>query len=285
MTALTDEALFAQVGVRIAFTQRSGGVSCGAYDSLNLGAHVEDVPASVQENRRRVQVAFGAEGLPCIIPQQVHGMCVLDLLQPDAAPRVQAAADQGADGIVVGCTQAAALLCFADCVPLIIVSPTGHFAVVHAGWRGVEGEIAAVAVRRLAALDAEALGVQDARGARDARGAQDVSSAQDAQLAQVASAFNVYIGPYIHAECFETSPEIHERFTNKFGRECAFDAQHIDLGCALRVSLQASGIQEARIADAATCTVCGFPRYFSYRAAHGVCGRHAAFAVCLRRAK
>ncbi|MEG0146900.1 MAG: laccase domain-containing protein [Raoultibacter sp.] len=189
MTALTDEALFAQVGVRIAFTQRSGGVSCGAYDSLNLGAHVQDVPASVQENRRRVQAAFAAEGLPCIIPQQVHGVRTLDLLQPDAAPRVQAAADQGADGIVVGCTQAAALLCFADCVPLIIVSPTGHFAVVHAGWRGVEGEIAAAAVSRLAALDAEALGVQDARGARDARGAQDVSSAQDAQLAQVARVY------------------------------------------------------------------------------------------------
>ncbi|MEJ2322714.1 MAG: laccase domain-containing protein, partial [Gammaproteobacteria bacterium] len=33
-------------------TTRAGGVSSGAWESLNLGAHVGDNPASVAENRR-----------------------------------------------------------------------------------------------------------------------------------------------------------------------------------------------------------------------------------------
>ena len=54
LTAFTDEALFEACGVRIAFTERSGGVSEPPYDSLNLGLHVNDNPESVRENRRRV---------------------------------------------------------------------------------------------------------------------------------------------------------------------------------------------------------------------------------------
>ncbi|MFW8341562.1 laccase domain-containing protein, partial [Klebsiella pneumoniae] len=37
--------------VRIAMTQRHGGVSQPPFDSLNLGLHVGDDPASVQANR------------------------------------------------------------------------------------------------------------------------------------------------------------------------------------------------------------------------------------------
>ena len=35
-------------------TTRHGGVSTGAYGSLNLGVHVGDDPAAVAENRRRL---------------------------------------------------------------------------------------------------------------------------------------------------------------------------------------------------------------------------------------
>ena len=75
---------------------------------------------------------------------------------------------------------AAALLCYADCVPVIIVSPTGRFAVVHAGWRGVDNLISVKAVRSMAYADEALLG------------------------ADAASTYNVYIGPHIGPECFET---------------------------------------------------------------------------------
>ncbi|MEF9841810.1 MAG: polyphenol oxidase family protein [Raoultibacter sp.] len=256
ITALTDEDLFAQTGVRIAFTQRSGGVSVGAYDSLNLGSHVKDDASLVQENRRIVRAAFDAQDAWCVIPNQVHGSTVLTVSDPAEVTCVQHEADEGADGILITTAQVAALLCFADCMPVIVVSPTGHFAVVHAGWRGVEGEIAAQAVRSLAAFDEAVLG------------------------RRAAEHFNVYIGPYIHAECFETSSEVHDRFTMKFGNDCAFDFCHIDLGYAQRVSLIAAGIDPLRLVDAGECTVCANDGYFSYRAQGGICGRHGAFAIC-----
>ena len=55
-----------------------------------------------------------------------------------------------------------ALLCFADCTPVIVASPTGAFAVAHAGWRGVLAGIPAKAVSAVAALDAEAGVLTDA---------------------------------------------------------------------------------------------------------------------------
>lgn len=253
--ALTDESLFDQIGVRVAFTQRGGGVSQGGYGSLNLGSHVDDDPAKVRENRRLVRVAFGVEEAPCVVPNQIHGDTVLTVSDAESVSYVQQDADQGADGVIVAVPRIASLLCFADCMPVIIVSPTGHFAVVHAGWRGVENEIAAKAVRLLADLDAAILGDRAARS------------------------FNVYLGPYIHAECFETSSEVHHRFTDKFGGRCALDSRHIDLGQAQRVSLCAAGIDGDRIADAGVCTVCENDLYFSYRAQNGRCGRHGAFAV------
>ena len=50
-------------GVTLAFTGRCGGVSEAPFDSLNLGTHVGDDPASVAENRRRVLAAMGGEEL------------------------------------------------------------------------------------------------------------------------------------------------------------------------------------------------------------------------------
>ena len=114
-------------------------------------------------------------------------------------------AQDGADGLVVHALNAAALLCYADCVPVIIVSPTGRFAVVHAGWRGVDNLISVKVVRSMAYEDEALLG------------------------AEAASTYNVYIGPHIGPECFETGADVHARFVSQFGAECAFDGSHIDL--------------------------------------------------------
>lgn len=267
ISAYTDTALFAAIGVRIAFTTREGGVSEGAYTSLNLGSHVNDDLACVQENRRRVLAAFGCEDALLVVPNQVHGSQVLDLGAPEAlgAPLpagadagLLAAAQEGADGLVANATNTAALLCYADCVPVIVVSPTGRFAVVHAGWRGVDNQISAKAVRMMAAADAAVLGEN------------------------AASRYNVYIGPHIGPECFETGPDVYQRFIDQFGPDCAFDATHIDLAEGLRIQLQQAGVLPGRICDLGKCTVCENEEFFSYRGQGGTCGRHGAFAAKVR---
>lgn len=256
VSMLTDDALFEACGIRIAFTGREGGVSEGQYAALNLGTHVDDDPAAVERNRRIVLEALGAPDAALVVPNQVHGDVLVPVPTADAAAldaaRTRAAA--GADGIVVHAPQVAALLCFADCVPVIIASPTGRFAVVHAGWRGVMNGIAAAAARALAQADAPALGPAAARG------------------------YNVYLGPHIHAECFEVSAELAVRFADRFGGACVPEARHVDLHEALAAGLAEAGIDRARIADAGVCTRCHLDRYFSYRATGGACGRHGAVA-------
>lgn len=267
ISAYSDEALYAATGVRIAFTTREGGVSEGPYASLNLGSHVKDDIASVRENRHRVLRAFANEDTPLFVPNQVHGDTVLELGDPEnidaslSSVEVQALALQaqdGADGLVVHARDAAALLCYADCVPVVIVSPTGRFAVVHAGWRGVDNLIAVKAVRAIARADKAVLS------------------------AEAASAYNVYIGPHIGPECFETGPDVHARFVSQFREACAFDGTHIDLAEGLRIQLEQAGVNRSRICDLAKCTVCENNEFFSYRGQGGTCGRHGAFAVRTR---
>lgn len=256
--AYTDNALFEATSVRIAFTKRFGGVSSGAYDSLNFGSHVDDDLACVLENRSRLLDALADVSCDLIVPNQVHGDTVLHVTSKDEVEPVSQEAAQGADALVVAEKRIAALLCFADCVPVIAVSPSGRFSVIHAGWRGVENGISAKAVRQLAEFDAQEQGIS---------------------LEEAAAQINVYIGPYIHAECFETSPEIHALFVDKYTERCNWGERHIHLGEALRVQLERIGVDKKRMCDMDVCTVCNNEQFFSFRAQDGVAGRHGAFAV------
>ena len=258
--AFTDDALEAACGVRIAFLERAGGVSAPPYDTLNLGLNVEDDFEDVAANRRRAARALGAGHASIIQPLQVHGSRVVTCASPAEVSSCEREAAAGADAVVVGCDDVAGLLCFADCVPLIAVSPTGHFAVIHAGWRGVVGGVWRAAIERLSDLD-------------------DVD----------ASALNVYIGPYIHACCFEVGPDVRDEFARTFGEGCLAGERHVDMGAALRIGLLDVGVDGRRIADVDICTSCEAgmprPRFFSHRASGGRCGRHGAFAVKVGRGK
>ena len=77
-------------------------------------------------------------------PRQVHGSDVVVVRSSDAASlaasREEAAS--GRDAVVCTCADVPVLLCYADCVPVVLVAP-GGFAVVHSGWRGTIARISA----------------------------------------------------------------------------------------------------------------------------------------------
>ena len=258
---LTDDGLARAVGVRIAFTERGGGASQGEFQGLNLGAHVGDDPEAVAANRALLFGALGADPDRVVVPNQVHGVrsVVVDSAAEGALDAVRSEAAKGVDAVVVTVPGAGALLCFADCVPVIVASPTGAFAVIHAGWRGVEASIAPSVARQLAEGEAASGGPF-----------RDASSA----LAQ----YNVYLGPYIHRECFAVGADVSARFAERFGDRCLPDESHVDLGAALVQDLAAAGLDPDRIADAGECTACSPQRFFSYRVSGGHTGRHGAFA-------
>ncbi len=260
ITAFTDDALFDACGVRIAFTERAGGVSSGPYESLNFGSQVEDDSALVERNRAILMEALANPSCDLVVPKQVHGDAVLTIASHSDVARVAHLAAQGADALTVEAKQVAALLCFADCVPVIAVAPMGVFSVIHAGWRGVENCITQKAIWQMSE-----------------RLAQVIKKPQ----AEILANTNIYIGPYIHGECFETAEDVHRLFVDKFGAQCAFDQTHINLGQALRTQLEEVGITPNRIADVDACTVCNNDKFFSFRAQGGVAGRHGAFAIRL----
>lgn len=253
----TDPGLFESAGIRIGFTER-GPITDDPFSGLNLSTTVGGSEDAARAGIQRLCAAVGAREDVLIRPKQVHGTDLVVVGPKTALPAAIGEASEGADGVVVAVPDVAALLCFADCAPVIIASPSGAFAVVHAGWRGAVAGIAGDAVRVLAAQDA-ADGV--------------FSSAEEA-----AGSFNAYIGPCIHRECFEVGSEVRERFVERYGAACAPDGSHVDLVRALRTDLDQAGVAAERVVNLDACTMCEPARFFSYRASGGTCGRHGAIA-------
>ena len=254
IVAYTDEALFQQTSVRIAFAERSGGLSQGPFASLNVKKGLGDDDRLVERNRAALMSALGFDRGICLVPNQVHGTDIVETCSalPCDVSAAWERAQQGADAVSIGCAQLAAILCYADCLPLILVAPDGTFSVVHCGWRGA---VAGLAGKALTALSKMAV-------------------CQPSEC-------NAYIGPYIHEECFEVGEEVAERFLAAFGASCVPDARHVSIGAAVTTDLAMAGLDPGRLADVGLCTVCTNDRFFSFRAQEGVCGRHAAIAVRL----
>jgi purine-nucleoside/S-methyl-5'-thioadenosine phosphorylase / adenosine deaminase len=139
--ALTVHEVGALDGLEVdAFvTGRDGGVSAAPFDSLNLGGHVGDDPACVEENRARVAAAAGVARDHLIVSHQVHGA--------RAVLVDHGARDLSGDALVTEDPTIAICVLVADCVPVLLVGPEGaRVAVAHAGWRGLDAGVLAAAV-------------------------------------------------------------------------------------------------------------------------------------------
>jgi polyphenol oxidase len=119
--------------VRAAATVRAGGVSEGVFESLNLGAHVGDAPAAVEENRRHVQAALGLSSNPVWL-NQVHGASVVEAHPAAVPPTADASFARRPNQVCVVLT--------ADCLPVLFCDRQGtRVAAAHAGWRGLAGGV------------------------------------------------------------------------------------------------------------------------------------------------
>lgn len=242
-------------GVTLAFTERTGGFSEGEFASLNLGSRCGDNLQQVQKNRLLVLEALGAGELfsQLLIPHQVHGSKVVCLTSntSEAFELAKAEAEAGADAIVCTVQNTPVMLAFADCVPVILVAP-GGFAVAHSGWKGTIARISARATEALC----------QATGAKP-------------------SEVKAYIGPHIGSADYEVSLELIQMFSQEFGPgvvDRASGERYLDLGYAVRSALVDAGVRASAIEEVTDSTASTTERFFSYRAEHGKCGRHAAVA-------
>ncbi|MCX6444616.1 MAG: peptidoglycan editing factor PgeF [Actinobacteria bacterium] len=116
------------------FTNRTGGVSTGAFASLNLGLHVGDVLEDVMRNRALVSESTG----DIQFMNQVHGNRVTiieNITEPDPT----------ADALVTGIKGITLAVQVADCIPLLLSSQEA-VAAVHVGRKGLMNEVAVAAL-------------------------------------------------------------------------------------------------------------------------------------------
>lgn len=282
---LTDGALASSVGVYAGFTLRQGGVSVAPYDSLNLATHVNDVPDQVHQNRGKLLAALGFSSAHLFVPNQIHGteLVTIDDVSEDAERAYRQRLHAGADGIIVNAPETCALLCFADCLPAIVVSPTGRYAVLHAGWRGALAGIVGKAIEEMTHQDASDNGTAQIQQSQQANQTQHSCQARQSlpefELKSFAAEYNLYIGPHICGSCFEVSAQIAQQFEAAYGSGVLLDKQHVSLAAAVRTDALRAGVDPTRIAQTDLCTVCNNDQLFSYRASAGVCGRQGAFGI------
>ena len=217
-------------GVHALQTTRAGGVSPGAYASLNLGSNTHDAPQHIAANRRRLREALALPAEPVWL-RQVHGTAVIDAAVPAGAATPEADASVSAQAGVV------CAVLTADCLPVLFCSDDGRWiAAAHAGWRGL------------------AAGVLEATIAR--------APLPPARLM-------AWLGAAIGPAHFEVGPEVREAFVAVLPAAAAAfragrgDRWLADLYALARLRLAAAGID--RVHGGGCCTYADAARFYSFR--------------------
>ncbi|HNJ83246.1 MAG TPA: polyphenol oxidase family protein, partial [Piscinibacter sp.] len=123
-------------GVGALMTTRAGGISEGAFESMNLRDGLGDSPAAVVHNQAVFAAAIGARP---VWLNQVHGAAVVRL-RPELFGQLPTADASICTEPGLACT-----VQVADCLPVLFAAPGATFprgvGAAHAGWRGLAGGV------------------------------------------------------------------------------------------------------------------------------------------------
>jgi purine-nucleoside/S-methyl-5'-thioadenosine phosphorylase / adenosine deaminase len=200
-----DDAVAGELpGARLVFSSRGGGVSGGAFASLNLGLLTADAPENVRENRRRLGARLGLTWERFCYGRQVHGARVRRATEPPSEQRPYAEED----GQATALGDAAAIVFTADCLPVLLAAE-GGVAALHCGWRPLAAGIVAEGVAAL----------------------RDVGATGPIRAA---------IGPGARGCCYEVGEEVHARFADHDARR---GERNLDLAVVAAAQLEAEGVE------------------------------------------
>lgn len=132
------------------FNTRTGGVSTGVYDSMNLSLTLPDDPADVMENYEIWCRDLGVRIQDLVIGLQTHTNNVVRVDERNKGQGLFRTRMKDVDGMVTNVPGVALVTYHADCTPVYLYDPVKKaIGMVHAGWRGTVKEIAGAAVRKL----------------------------------------------------------------------------------------------------------------------------------------
>ncbi len=241
-------------GITTFFTDKTGGVSEGAYASFNLGYFSGDKRDDVDQNRALLCRELGLESHRLVVPNEVHGAKVMMVEEPDLQiPSEQRDECFKCDALVTRLRQVCLGVTVADCVPVLFFDETaGVVAAAHAGWKGIVSGVlpeTVAAMRRMGCLPEN---------------------------------IHAEIWPSISCEHFEVGEEVVARFAACFnGSEMkeivdrTYPKPHLNLREAVRLQLVAAHLSSDHIWSHSDCTY-GSPRFFSARRDGFASGRMVA---------
>lgn len=266
ITEIKNQLLFYQISsfaatglVTHGFTTRSGGVSTGAFASLNTAFHVGDAPENVRANRVLACRALGVNPDDLVAGRQVHGDRVAVVGSSDrgrgAGTWEEALPD--VDALLTAVPGVPLSSYYADCVPIFLFDPVKKVvALAHAGWRGTFAQIALKTVRRMVAVFR--------------------TDPKDCLAG---------VGPSVGPCCYEVSEALITSLKNSNadwaelvepagGHKWRLNLWEANYRTLIKAGLSANNIAVARI-----CTSCRNDLFFSYRAQGGVAGRMASLIM------
>ena len=264
-------SLFDKYGITHIFATRIGGVSGGAFESLNVSTTRKDESGNtdsarnIEENYRRALSVIGAVPENSVAAKQLHEGTVLLVGNEHGGRGILAnfAEMPGGDGLIAKKDGGIDAVCVktADCVPILLKNiKTGDVSAVHAGWRGTSSDIVTNAVIKLS----------------------------DGKPEDIVAA----IGPCIGRCCYEIGGEVYSRFEMLFKSKdkdydmtmlftlmpsCSMGGNtYLDLARANSELLRFAGVKSENIDVSGMCTCCfsdeGVFPFFSHRASGGFSG-------------
>lgn len=225
-------------------TERNGGVSAGAYASLNLSPFSGDSPENVQENMKRLCDNLGVVPEQLLIPFQTHETEVRSIHSRfcSLSPDEQRDSLHGVDALATNLPEVCICITTADCVPLLFFDPVKKvIGAAHAGWRGTCGRIAQKTI---------------------------LTMCNDFECSP--ENIHVAIGPSVSPAVYEVGDELIASFDaagfeidSLFARRNG--ALFLDLWAANRQALLAAGVVSEHIETSGICTFTHHERFFSAR--------------------
>lgn len=237
---------------------RQGGVSGGAFDSLNLGLNTADSREAVLENRRLAFQSKGLDPASAVYLAQVHGDRIIEATG-DAAGRGSTEWSQGlpdSDAVFTRVKGLPLAVGHADCLVVALADPqAGLVGLAHAGWRGALAGLPGSLARRLLA--------------------------EGADRQRLRAVLSPCLGPV----ALQLGEEQHRLFAAAFQRPDAFSSKlvkghfYLDLWACARGQLLDAGLDARRI-QAQEIDTAGHPElFYSHRRDKGQTGRMLTVVV------
>ncbi|SET57662.1 peptidoglycan editing factor PgeF [[Clostridium] polysaccharolyticum] len=240
------------------FSTRLGGVSEGAFQTLNLSYSRGDVKESVTENYKRILGSLHMNLEDVVFSDQVHDTKIHVASKKDCQGTAYGEKKlAGIDGLITNEKDVVLCTTYADCVPLFFADPKNKaIGAAHSGWKGTVGKIGAKTIQKMAK-----------------------------EYGTKAEDLHCVIGPSICVSCYEVSKDvidqIEQNFTGEIIRQCVFPKENgkyqLDLWMLNQQILIEAGMPKERVSISNVCTCCNHTLLFSHRASGGKRGNLCGF--------